>query len=289
MRVKAQSNYRVWWKCPHEPDHEWEATVGQRTKRPSCPFCSGRQASARNNLAVANPDLAAQWHPTKNDELTPFDFTPNSGRKVWWVCGLGPDHEWQAEVVTRNSAGRGCPYCSGNKLSVTNSLATRFPDVARSWHPTLNGEATPEQVVSGTKQKFWWKCDVADDHEWKASASNRTANRSGCPGCSGRHASVTNSLETRFPEIAAQWHPTKNEGVTPADVVAGSSKKVWWKCPNGPDHEWQTAPSGLVTRGCSCPFCSMPPKKVSVTNCMATLRPDMVPYWHHELNGDITP
>jgi hypothetical protein len=38
--------------------------------------------------------------------------------------------------------------------------------------------------------------------------------------------------------LAKQWHPTKNGKLTPSDVGAGSTKKVWWKCNKGDDHEW---------------------------------------------------
>ena len=50
------------------------------------------------------------------------------------------------------------------------------------------------------------------------------------------------SIRVSHPEVAAQLHPTKNEGVTPDQIIAGSNKKYWWKCPEGPDHEWLTTP-----------------------------------------------
>jgi hypothetical protein len=39
---------------------------------------------------------------------------------------------------------------------------------------------------------------------------------------------VTNSLATIKPLAAAQWHPTENGELTPADVVAGSGKMYWF-------------------------------------------------------------
>ena len=45
----------------------------------------------------ANPDLAKQWHPTKNGTLTPADVTLHSGKKVWWMYDKG--HEWQTTVL----------------------------------------------------------------------------------------------------------------------------------------------------------------------------------------------
>ncbi|TFH13473.1 hypothetical protein E4H04_11890, partial [Candidatus Bathyarchaeota archaeon] len=55
-----------------------------------------------------DPELAKQWHPTKNEKMTSYDVTPNSGKKVWWICNQG--HEWKATVNNRRN-GRGCPGC----------------------------------------------------------------------------------------------------------------------------------------------------------------------------------
>ena len=43
-------------------------------------------------------------------------------------------------------------------------------------------------------------------------------------------------------EVAAQWHPIRNQDLTPSQVTAGTSKKYWWKCDKGPDHEWPASP-----------------------------------------------
>lgn len=37
---------------------------------------------------------------------------------------------------------------------------------------------------------------------------------------------VDNSLAILFPQLAKEWHPTKNGLLTPDDVIAGSSKKA---------------------------------------------------------------
>mgnify|MGYP001397040874 FL=1 len=68
--------------------------------------------------------------------------------------------------------------------------------------------------------------------------------------------SVTNSLEALFPEVAAQWHATKNGDVTPDQVVAGSMKKFWWKCPVADDHVWLAQVKNRTHAGRGCPFCS---------------------------------
>ena len=78
-----------------------------------------------NSLAENNPNLCAEWHPTKNISLLPWNFTPNSGQKVWWLCSLG--HEWEATIDSRNRSRRasGCPFCSPTRkmASEENNMA----------------------------------------------------------------------------------------------------------------------------------------------------------------------
>ena len=59
------------------------------------------------------PHLVKEWHPTKNKDLKPEDFTPRSGKKVWWQCPKGEYHEWKATIHDRSKGG--CPFCSGRK------------------------------------------------------------------------------------------------------------------------------------------------------------------------------
>ena len=115
--------------------------------------------------------------------MTPADVVVASNKKFWWKCPKGPDHEWKTTVGNRTVGGNGCACCHGLKVSVTNSLATRFPAVAAQWHPTRNGDVTPADVTAGSNKKFWWKCPVTEDHEWKTGLGNRTRLGSGCPDC----------------------------------------------------------------------------------------------------------
>ncbi|MDB4134827.1 zinc-ribbon domain-containing protein [Flavobacteriaceae bacterium] len=210
------------------------------------------------SLAETHPEIAKQWHPTKNGDLTAFDILGGSTKKVLWKCNKGDDHEWTAPIKER-SAGHGCPVCRGLKAVKSNCLATLRPDVAKQWHPYKNGELTPNDVVEWSGKKVWWKCDKGDDHEWIAPVSERSAGH-GCPVCSGRKTVKSNCLATLRPDIAKQWHPTKNGKLTPYNVgLGGNTKKIWWKCNKNDDHEWLTAVL-YRTYGSGCPFCTLTPQ-----------------------------
>ncbi|MBR2933922.1 MAG: zinc-ribbon domain-containing protein, partial [Clostridia bacterium] len=115
------SDMKVWWIC--NKGHEWQAKISNRNKGRNCPYCSGKKVlKGYNDLATINPTLANEWNYEKNGDLTPEDFTANSGRNVWWKCDKG--HEWQANIASRN-AGRDCPICSNKKVLIGyNDLAT---------------------------------------------------------------------------------------------------------------------------------------------------------------------
>ena len=131
-------------------------------------------------------------------------------------------------------------------------LATLYPNVAAQWHPSANGELRPTEVSPGAKRKVWWQDKHA--HEWVSTVKDRVAGHH-CPLCSGRVPIVGQSdLASQRPEVAAQWHPTRNGGLTPEDVTFGSAKKVWWLCPDG--HEWETRVTyRTVPGGTGCPLC----------------------------------
>ena len=42
-----------------------------------------RDRLSMKKLLSSYPHLVKEWHPTKNGELTPNDFTHGSGKKVW--------------------------------------------------------------------------------------------------------------------------------------------------------------------------------------------------------------
>jgi predicted secreted protein len=279
--VIAGTAKKLWWKCPNGSDHEWQATGNSRIGGSGCPVCAGRQVTATSNMAVTRPDLADEFHPTKNAPLTAADVVAGTAKRLWWKCPKGPDHEWQ---VTGNSrvGGTGCPACAGQQVSVTNSLANH-PALAAQFDLDRNGGLTPADVAAGTHRRIWWRCPKGPDHAWQTTGHARLY-FPGCPFCIGQRVSVTNNL-SNYPELAAQFHPTKNDDLTPSDVVAGTGKKLWWKCPEGSDHEWQATGAARVN-GAGCPACAG--AMVSVTNDLNNY-PELAAQFHPTKNDDLTP
>lgn len=204
------------------------------------------------------PELLALWDTERNAPLAAEDAGARSSKKKWWRCPVAADHVWQAPPasVSRSVSNgfSGCPACAGRQVSITNSLAALFPEVAAQWHPNRNGALTPGDVPAGTGEHAWWVCDQGPDHEWRAVVVSRTKMGTGCPACAGKQASVTNSVATH-PILSEEWHPTKNLPLTAEDVVASTSKKLWWRCAEDPSHEWHASGANRVNHGRGCPLC----------------------------------
>jgi hypothetical protein len=212
------------------------------------------------------PEILLQWHPTKNGDLTPNMITAGCHKKIWWKCPVAMDHEWLA-TANHRTHGRGCPCCRGRKVVASNCLETTHPEIAKQWHSTKNGNLTPNMVTAGSHKKVWWVCDTRD-HEWQTSVLNRTnishSNKGNCPYCCNKRVDILNCLETTHPCIAAQWHPTKNGELTPKKVVAGSGKKIWWKCNNG--HQWIVSPNQRTSSKSNCPICNESKGEAAIAN-----------------------
>ncbi len=246
------SGKMVWWKG--KCGHEWKATINNRARGNGCPYCRGTYTLiGENDLKTEYPEIAKYWDYQKNDSI-PDQFTSSSGKYVWWICEKG--HSWNNRIQLQVRA-KGCPYCLNKKLlQGFNDLLTTRPDIAEEWHPTLNGDLTPNMVIASNDKKVWWKGKCG--HEWEASIMARTKshNPTGCPYCTGKKAlKGFNDLGTKFPELAEEWDYEKND-LLPSEVTCGSAKRVYWICKQG--HSWaaeiytRTAPNKERR---TCPYC----------------------------------
>ena len=69
----------------------------------------------KNSLINKFPHIAKEWHPTKNDNLTPSMFKPRSDHKVWWRCSIcGNEYE---STISHRTYGTGCPKCAIEKVT----------------------------------------------------------------------------------------------------------------------------------------------------------------------------
>ncbi len=294
---------------------------------------------AEKSLASRFPYLAAQWHPSLNESLTPNDVTGCSGKAVWWQCEKG--HAWKARVYHR-AYGCGCPVCfSERKTSFAEQsiyyyfqMVTRtqnrftalgkeidvyLPDLrigiehnGRYFHKdkakkdtekirffsskgiriltVQEGDADTtdaDTVTYNHKKKAsldWAICTLFSIAALRAPAVDVTSDEQ---SIYARYACIEKerSLARMLPELAQQWHPSKNGTLTPDLVSFASAKRVWWLCEKG--HEWRCAPASRQNHQ-GCPYCAGR-KVLAGFNDLETTMPHLAVQWHPERNGSLTP
>lgn len=110
-------------------------------------------------VLIKNFRLFEEWDFEKNEELgLDVYYLKRKSDVAWWIC-YRCESPFNLSIATRNR-GQNCSYCAGFRVNHTNSLASLKPEVAKEWHPILNGDLTPHNVTCGKSIKAWWKCSV---------------------------------------------------------------------------------------------------------------------------------
>lgn len=226
------SHKKLQWKCLNDNCGEiFETNWANIQTGYGCPYCAGKQVGVSNCLAAKYPDLAIEWHPTKNGDITPYNVTCSSSFYAWWQCQSG--HEWIAVIYSRTLNKNGCPYCSGRFPTKENNLLVKFPEIASEWDYKKN-KFGPECYTSVSGQDIWWICK--NGHEWLAPIESRTNMKSGCPYCARKLPTKDYNLLICNPTLCEEWDYDKNNK-KPDEYLPNSNKKVHWKCKNC-DHKW---------------------------------------------------
>jgi len=232
---------------------------------------ANRHLAPWRSLGAKHPELLSELHPTRNANLDVYAIGAGSSRQVRWKCSVC-GHDWETRIFTRTSGGA-CPVCArvqtaeqlrgrrsmNSRVPASRSLAIKHPALGAELHPTRNGELDPRALGAGSSQAVWWLC-ASCGHEWQARPSNRSRG-GGCPVCADRRQRElldqrrrANSLATSRPELLKELHRTRNLGLDPNTISAGTDRKVWWRCATC-GHEWEAA-VGSRSRGSGCPACA---------------------------------
>lgn len=274
------STSRYFWRC--NEGHRWDALLQNRIRKAQgCPFCGGiRPIPGKTDFATLMPQIAAEWHPLKNQGQKPDEFLPFSDSKAWFVCSRG--HEWEAQIKSR-SRGTGCPTCSGTRVEAGfNDLHTTHPQIAELWNFDLNAPLAPNNVSIGGGP-FWFTCPKG--HDFQTFPHNLKRSTKACPVCASKVVvEGENDFASLFPRLAKQWHPTKNKS-GPNVVPRNGAKRWWWICDEG--HEWLATTSTRIN-GLGCPVCGGW-KTLAGFNDLASQYPHLVSEWAQDLNEGLLP
>jgi hypothetical protein len=252
------SGFMAWWQCPRRPDHKWRTSIANRCKSggTKCPKCAWPQTSrpelrVRAELEYIFPDAIGRHRPLKDSRKEVDVYLPS------YRAGIEYDGARYHQSPQYDEAKR-------REIEEGGTLLFRVREQPLS----LSGERDIRLVG---KFQFRTMVDLLSQiatHLPLISADRRRVEeyiRDGAFQAVDRYSdfvnqlpgpNLENSLAEKFPEIAAELHPTLNHGLAARDVTFGSNEHVWWQCSMNIDHVWKAPPSrrtGLDRRGC--PHC----------------------------------
>lgn len=242
-------------------------------------------------LAYNNPSLSVEWDLEKNFPLTPEMFSPNSEKKVFWMCNNGHP-SWEASIKNRNAHNSGCPICYKENVSnivrkallkkSNTSLGKENPAFLTEWDYDINS-ISPFHVSPKSNLKVHWKCKFGHKFEMSIGLRDRGSN---CPHCHQKfrgellQKALLKKSGTSFskvhPDLLDEWDYEMNLK-NPDEYSPNSHEVVHWKCKNG--HKRQVSIKSRSNGVGNCIEC----------NSVSYQRPDLMDFWDYEKNIDFNP
>lgn len=149
--VSAHSQKKAFFNCEKDSSHVFEQTLDHYSNNIKCPYCSHRKIMPRNNsLAVASPEVLSVW--SDKNTKTPYDYSPCSGKEVWWKCENGIHDDFLRKISSSKTRKFKCPTCAINNIK---------PKKKADLSNMVFGELTALYIdVEKTKktQKTHWVC-----------------------------------------------------------------------------------------------------------------------------------
>ena len=232
------------------------------------------------SIAALRPDLLSRWDYEKNGNITPDLVSLGTGHRYYWKCYIcGRSY---LALPSQIATGSACSKHSYLVKTGVNDFETVYPELLKYWDYEKN-EILPSQVYAGGDKVVFWLCEKG--HSFQKSLRKRIKNE-GCPICAGKKVLAGyNDLESQYPEVAATWNYSKNNGILPSEVVAHSNKEFFWKCSRG--HEWKAKVSNRTKRnGTGCPYCSNT-KVLPGDNDLKTKYPHIAIEWNYDRNANL--
>ena len=235
QEIMAGSIKRYHWKC-HKCGHEWQATPNDRALgHTGCPEC---------NKGISVQELAVYYYVKKL-----FPDTVNCYKNFGYELDLyipelnlaieldgGLWHENRLESDNKKDLN-----CKRDNIRLIRIREKELKPTVSAETIWINGsrDSCVEQGIKDLFKYMNW------EYDFEINFSNDYSKFINCKNL----RELENSLVIKKPEIAKEWHPTKNGNLKPENIPSTTHRKYWWKC-SICGKEFQMTPQTRTTIGC---------------------------------------
>ena len=206
------------------------------------------RALKNTKLIISEPNFVKFWHPLKNKGIDLKKISYGSNYIAFWLCDNG--HIFQRSVkqaynsykkwTKRKSNNNEDLYEQGIGCKKCVSLGYVAPELKKQWHAGKNKDLKFKDLSYANGKKVYWRCLKNRLHPpYRQAVSDKFVRKRGCPYCAGKKVTKKESFGYLYPDVAKEWHPTKNGKNTSFDFTIKSKFRVWWQCQIEKTHIWE--------------------------------------------------
>ena len=250
---------KVGWICPR--GHKYKATILHRSSGTNCPICnSGRQTSFAEQAVLyyvkkLYPNAVGRFTDIFDNGMELDIYIPEIRYAIeydgsFWHQQNKYDREHRKYEICKSH---------GIKLirikAFENEYSTDIPYGADYIYFLKEDSAIElQKMIQSLYFKLYSFCEysISPSKKWENTVNTVNIDRDRYEIKSYLNGQK-DSFADKYPALASEWHPTKNEGLLPSMFLCGSSFVAWWKC-SSCGYEWQTSINHRVN-GTGCKEC----------------------------------
>ena len=233
--VSYTTNEKYWFICPNGLHESRKINVGNVTNgyKERGYYCICHACNSIGQYIInkySKEYLESIW--SDKNQKSYYEIDKSSGKKIWLKCLNDITHDDYDVTAYNYSSGHDkCPYCTGQRVCLTNSFGYKHPEYVAVWSD--KNKFTPFEKSYGSKEYAWFKCENGMHDEYKKRIGDINHEKYICPEC----AKVKAINNVPKGELSPQWRG----GILKESQIARNSseysdwrlnvfKKDWFTC-----------------------------------------------------------
>lgn len=183
------STIKVYFKCNQKDYHDdYLMSMECFVRGYRCPFCASKQIHKYDSFGYYWDQKIQGWYEkcwAEDNTDDPYSISIKASTLVHIRCPAIPYHDFWITPLDYSQTSENnnyCPFCSGHRIHVNDSLGTKYPNVLDIWSD--KNEKSPYEYSVYSNQDVWWKCNdgIHDDYKRRPNLARRSNYY--CPKCS---------------------------------------------------------------------------------------------------------
>lgn len=244
-----------------------------------CKICFDRSFASYDGKTQNGKLKVDCWDYEKNDNVKPWELRKCHIGKYYFKCDVCNhifnisiskitfNTQWCKFCGKKDLCEKDCKYCYFNSFASYTDRTIKGKLKVNCWDKNKNKRITPRNILKGTHNKYWFKCDVCN-HLFDICIKEVSLRNSWCKFCANRELCDCHSCKFCYAGSFASylgktvkgmlkvecWDVVENNYIIPRNVPLCRNKKYWFKC-DVCSHLFDISLDS-VAGGCWCRFCA---------------------------------